>query len=86
VKRLIFGGLSVLLVAATTTPVWAQSKVESSLPDACQSIPAPQPTGGATLQRLEITQRCFEQLKAQQALTSNASSERQGSISENSNR
>ena len=60
-KRLIFGGFSALLVLTATTPVWASSKGATQHNDMCDSIPSAQPTGGATLQRLEAIKWCEQQ-------------------------
>ena len=69
-KRLVFSGLSVLLVMAASAPAFAAGKMEDSNTDICQSIPAAQPTGGATRERLEAMANCELQamVKQQQAM------------------
>lgn len=66
-KRLIFGGASALLVLTATAPVWAASKGAAQHNDICDSIASPQPTGGATLQRLEAIKWCEQQPQSTQS-------------------
>ncbi len=65
-KRLILGGLSVLLVCAATAPAKASGKEEGegSNKRACQSIPRPSPSGEAYLARRQAIQRCDTEVRS----------------------
>ena len=68
-KRLVFSGLSVLLVMVASAPAFAAERMESNA-GICQSIPPAQPTGGATRERLEAMASCELEVmtKQQQAM------------------
>lgn len=78
-KRLILGGLSVLLVCAATAPAKASGKEEGSGSNkgACQSIPRPSPSGEAYLARLQAIQRCDTEVRSRGPEMSSSSLSRQ---------
>ncbi len=63
-KRLILGGLSVLLICAATTPAKASEQEKAPNKGACQSIPLPSPSGQAYLARLQAIQRCHTEIRS----------------------